>query len=244
MKKQTLRKTKTQYLQIVYNDIQAGKPVKNIQKDLLSIHPPVDSSPLLAIALHLAKKSKINVKDIYRANIQANKIISQELVKNESEAKQEILSNYLKQNRADKKLVYVCSFHDDCAIDHQNWQGRMYIDQYWHNYDKTGEIAQWVKANNIQTVQKITNKPVWLITRPHCRHYFVAYTFQEIMSGNYKIPYSHEGKRGILQTGRANITLDYYTDRLKVLEGLKKTEEVKLAIDKTKLLITKWKGQH
>ena len=175
-------------------------------------------------------------------NYDMSKIVHSEVRKYESEQKIEILDNAWKENRLDGRIFYVASSHADSAKDHKDWQGCIYVDRYWHNYDTDGKLGEFIRRNNIRTVQWVTGAPVYFITRPNCRHYFTTYTVDEILGDKYHIPHRKIGDRRLQTPKEAN--LQYYQDRLRLYETLYKkhqTDILKKQIEKTKLLIAKWK---
>jgi len=239
------------------------KPVRDIHRDLfkVTINP---NKPLLAYCVKLTNRAKkldkgagqyygtggldvlaISLLNLFMTdatNYKAVKIINSEVRKFESETKAEILTNAWKENRKNGRIFYVASSHKDSAKDHAPWQGKIYVDRYWHNYDNTGELEKFIRDNDIKTVQWVTGAPVWFITRPNCRHYFETYTINQVLDGKYKIPHRKIGDRRLQTPREAN--LQYYEDRLRLLETMYRkfaTPNLKRQIEKTKLLIAKWK---
>jgi hypothetical protein len=74
-------------------------------------------------------------------------------------------------------IFYACSAHSKPAKDHADYQGKIYVDRYWRKYC-TGTVPEWImlaiedyiRENEIVSIQKIMGPPVWLCTRPFCRH--------------------------------------------------------------------------
>ena len=260
--KKNLLNQKNQYLSIIYNDTIKHKPIREIHRDLLkaTINP---NKVLLGYMMKLANRAKkldkgagqyyesgldvlaIAILDLYsrRAiNYQASKIVHYEVRKFESEQKVETLENAWKENRMNGRIFYVASRHKDSAKDHEPWQGKLYVDRYWHNYDTDGKLTKFIRDNDIRTVQWVTGAPVWFITRPNCRHYFTTHTIDEVLNGKYKIPTHKIGDRRLQTPADAN--LQYYEDRMKLLVSMYKkypTPNLKRQIDKNKILIAKWK---
>lgn len=72
-------------------------------------------------------------------------------------------------------VFYIAAYFGDCAKDHANYQGKIYVDQDWESNapkDRIDEIKDYIRTNKIMTVQEIMGDPVYLTTRPNCRHYF------------------------------------------------------------------------
>jgi hypothetical protein len=263
--KKKLLNEKNLYLAIIYRDILQHKEIRQIHKDLMKAEEKPNRR-LLQYNLYLAKRLKkldngpgkyyegiglaglaialITYLSVYKINNNEHKIINRELRESEANDKNKILNDSLELTERDKKIFFVASSHDDCAKDHQEAQGKVYVDQNWRKIIGNDEkVANYINSHNIDSVQYIINNPVYFITRPNCRHYFVRYSADDILSGNYRVPHHHIGPRGSLQSNR-KISLDYYEDRLKLYDKLYKiykTDELQAKITKTKILVKKWK---
>ena len=186
----------------------------------------------------------------------------------ETKNKKELINNTINQSRSYQvpQIFYLASSHGDCAIDHKNFQGKIYVDEKWESIIKEDElkkeIKKYINLHNVKTLQWVMDEPVWFITRPNCRHYIKPIPTEQVLSisvsdllFNNKMEVAI-GNRGVLQTishdtkkewyTKVNIqtTIDQYETRLKLHEDmykLTKSEIVKNAIYKDKLLIKKWK---
>lgn len=261
--KKNLLNQKNQYLTTIYSDTIKHKSIREIHRDLfrVTINP---NKPLLAYMIKLSNRVKkldkgagqyygeggldvlaVSILSLFSkqaVNYAASRIVHTEVRKFESEEKVKVLDNQWKENRLNGKIFYIASSHKDSAKDHEPWQGKIYVDRYWHNYDNTGELGKFIRDNDIKTVQWVTGAPVWFITRPNCRHYFETYTIEQVLNGKYKIPHRKIGDRR-LQTPR-DANLQYYEDRLRLLENMYRkfpTPNLRRQIEKTKILIAKWK---
>lgn len=187
--------------------------------------------------------------------------------KYEADFKDEIIKLEIKRNRhyIIPRVFYLASSHNDCALDHLNYQGKIYIDEKWKTIIKDDElrkkVANYVSQNNVKTFQWVIGKPVWLITRPNCRHYVKSLDTLDVMghsiaelTRNHKL-HTVEGKK-LTKTiwhpldkkwyKEANIKdiIKKYEERLeyhKSLWDVKKSQPVKRAMEKDRLLIQKWK---
>lgn len=241
------------------------KSVREIHRDLMKVtlNP---NKPLLAYAVKLSNRVKkldkgagqyygtggldvlavaiLNLFSKSAVNYTATIIVNSEVRKFESERKIEVLDNVFKENRLNGKIFYVASSHVDSAKDHEPWQGKIYVDRYWHNYDTDGKLAEYIRQNDIKTVQWVTGKPVWFITRPNCRHYFTEYSIDDVLNGKFKIPHRKIGDKRLKTP--ADVTADYYLDRLHLYQDMYnryKTPILKRQIEKTRILIAKWKKE-
>ena len=247
---------KNKLLTQVYKSTIEKKSVNDIHKELyeltikekstLSVKPLLKYSKAVAKQSHkfsgdslalllFFMKSAVN----YKSNLLINEMIRQD----DGKEKELLLKNAL--NGSSDKIFFIASQHNDCAKDHLQAQGKIYIDENYKKYDKDGQIEAFVNANHIQTVQYITGAPTWFITRPYCRHYFVRKSFEDVISGNYSIPTRQIGDRTFSTPSLASY--DYYTDRLKFLIHLNKAfpqPKLKILIEKTKILRSKWKKEY
>lgn len=104
-------------------------------------------------------------------------------------------------------IFYACSSHSKPAKDHADYQGKIYVDRYWRKYC-TGVMPDWmfaavedfIQKNEIISIQKIMGPPVWLATRPFCRHVFIPVNtlsvLTEVPETYIKKTYARPTKRG------------------------------------------------
>lgn len=82
---------------------------------------------------------------------------------------------------ADAGIVfYICDSYADCAKDHADYQGKIY-----YNADaKLNEaVESYIRANNIMSMQEVSGAPIYLTTRPNCRHNFHAISTDQVLGG-------------------------------------------------------------
>lgn len=97
--------------------------------------------------------------------------------------KEEKLKQGLKDNRDQTVpiIFYLSSWHDHCADGHQDYEGKIYVDKYWKStMEKHPEllwmipgITAYIRNHKVQTIQGITHGEPYLVTRPHCKHFFI-----------------------------------------------------------------------
>lgn len=82
-------------------------------------------------------------------------------------------------------IFYLASEHPDCADDHKNYQGKMYIKSNWKSIIKQDElipkIETFINNKRMMTIEEVIEKPVWFSTRPNCRHYFTPITIKQAL---------------------------------------------------------------
>ena len=209
-----------------------------------------------------------------------NSIVYKQAREKEGKQKEEIIEKMVDKNRWDvthkvfdgedkilsAKIIYLASSHLDSALDHKDYQGKMYVDKNWEmllkDYPKTKALVkQFIEKKNIKTFQWVIGKPVWFITRPNCRHYFKPITLEQALDNSESAllkkfnmlhatgyenmkPIKTDGKGVYTRENIENI-IKKYKQRLYFHEGLYKvnpTDLMKGYIDKDKLLIKKWQS--
>ena len=148
-------------------------------------------------------------------------------------------------------IFYLCSFHKDCAADHLDYQGKIYVSEDWKarcmDYDHA-KIAAYIKNHNVQTIEWVLGEPVWMTTRPNCRHYFVSVGVEEVLHNSVKKLLkandliSDSGERD-----NAYYTYREYYERLRMLLELRNSVpclELEEDIKRTRSLIRKWANKN
>lgn len=114
-------------------------------------------------------------------------------------------------------VFYVCSKHSKPAPDHADFQGRIYVDKFWRSKVDSylfRAIEAYIKNHQIVSVQKIMGPPVYMTTRPYCKHYFIPVdTYEVLHSSQNRIVEMHGIHRPKLYTAD-----DYYDLRKKVYQ--------------------------
>lgn len=146
-------------------------------------------------------------------------------------------------------IFYLCSTHVNPAKDHADWEGKVYVSEDWENRvspDQHSQVGAYIRNHKVQTVEWVTGEPVYLVTRPNCKHYFVEVSIEEVLGNSVrKLLKAHD----MYMQDEKEITYEYaqyrnYYDRLKVLTYLHRmfdAEELNTDITKTRKLARKWK---
>ena len=245
-----LTKLKNKYLAIIYKGVLEKKTVKQIHQDLYNatINKAVISKDLLNYAIKLSNKSKKLDNNEERAVVAGNilpllldskakKIINLDLRNMESKQKTAIIKEFINENRAEGRWYYLASSHNDCAKDHKPYQGKIYVDEKAPEKYKQG----------YKTIQWVLDSPAYFVTRPNCRHFFVSIENNDTKSNPQYLKqkyqtHSNEGDRSF--STPAKEAVKEYQEKLAVLKTLYAqypTEKIKRMIDKTELLLKKWK---
>jgi hypothetical protein len=82
-------------------------------------------------------------------------------------------------------VFFLCSEHSDSADDHAQYQGKVYISDNWRSKitdpEITRKIEDYISKHNTMTVEQVKGEPVWLTTRPNCRHFFTPITLNQAL---------------------------------------------------------------
>lgn len=192
---------------------------------------------LLAVAL-------LDLFNREKSNDKAKKVINHQIDNAAEQEKLDTLDNFIDNSRKNEEWFYLASSHNDCAEDHKAYQGRLYVDN-----KAPEDVMDYARKRGLLTMQWVTGKPVWFVTRPYCRHYFVSLRLDQVKDKSLKkLRRKHKTHTKVgnldLQTP-AKRALAEYEDRLRWLRSLYRefpSRKLKTEIDKTALLIKKWKN--
>lgn len=99
-------------------------------------------------------------------------------------------------------VLFLCNEFGTCADDHRPYQGKVYVLENWRNLvssDKIDKYTDYIQKNDIQTLESIKGAPVYLGTRPNCRHTFTPITFEQATNKNQTLK-----DLGLSAKGKAN----------------------------------------
>lgn len=81
------------------------------------------------------------------------------------------------QLKDSESVFFMCSKHYPVASDHKGYQGKLYVNQSWRNLVQGRyyrAVSEYIKNNEVVTIQSVMKNPPYLITRPNCRHKLVV----------------------------------------------------------------------
>lgn len=81
-----------------------------------------------------------------------------------------------------KTPFFLASSHANPAKDHKDWEGRMYYDEAYRDYCTESEadhVAAIIKQGNLHSAQWVVGEPVYLCTRPNCKHFLIPISLDE-----------------------------------------------------------------
>ena len=175
--------------------------LKDLKKELVLFIGTVRLTPTeinelwqLCVYLYnsMSKKVRGNRTDNSRVYESMRKFIPfLEKIKNEIGKSVEVRDKkkYL-DNLTDKGIFYLCSSHTDCAKDHLDYQGKMYVSTDWRDRcpdaDTRKRVRAYIRNHKCKTIEEIVGAPVYMTTRPNCRHYFMRMDIEEVMHSSVK----------------------------------------------------------
>lgn len=173
---------------------------------------------------------------------------------------QDVSNQVIKSGKENHIVFYLCNFYGDCAKDHADYQGKYYYDEDWTSFgfdeETTEKISNYISRNRLLSVQFVRDSPVYLTTRPNCRHNLIPVSIDQVLDnsainltkklniheGTYK-PEHYEK----MQQQRKNelIIRNYKAERNQNIEIYKQnpSELVKRQIERTNSLTKKWEAQ-
>lgn len=102
------------------------------------------------------------------------------------------IKNTLQKNRglAVPIVFYICSQHGNAAEGHKPYQGKVYVDRFWKSvYQASGQpeflikaIEKYIARNDIKTIQWVMGPPVYMVTRPYCKHFFTPVSTLDVLT--------------------------------------------------------------
>ena len=121
-------------------------------------------------------------------------------------------------------VFMVCSKHKSPAEDHKDYQGKIYVDRFWRtkvDAEMQKKIEAYIKNHKVLTVQYIIGEPVYMTTRPYCKHYFIPVSTAHVLSTSYKKVVEETG----LHSHKWYTRKDYFNLRKKVFDNVDKILE-------------------
>lgn len=121
------------------------------------------------------------------------------------------------QLREPQNIFFCCSTHNNPAEDHKDYQGKIYVDRFWRTKvpgRMYRAVESYIRNHQTVTLQEIQGSPVYLCTRPYCKHYFIPIpTYTVLHSSPKKIAAEYSKIY-------AERTYDYYKMRSQVFAKL------------------------
>ena len=237
-KRDTLRDVKKEILRVRLNDDEKNE----MWKFALMFH-----KHCIAAAARVVDEG-IRAKNVYTVLRKDTPILEHQ--KNELANRVEYRSKMSELRKAfqDSDKFYYCTAHKNCAAGHRDYQGKV----YYRRLDNYSDAEMdFIRENDLMAVEDVVDRPVWLVTRPNCKHKLVPVSFEtaqnHILDGEIPIVTDEKKEKDIsYEEGQL---LDYM-DRLKMLVSVKKVYkdaevelpgQMKLDIARTRKTVLSWK---
>ena len=163
---------------------------------------------------------------------EATKMVNRAERASTARRKNKLIKETLKENRGQRLPVvfYLCSYHEKPALDHKDYQGKLYIDRYWRSavlqYSELAwleaPIDAYIKNHKIQTMQEVVGDKPYLTTRPYCKHFFIPVDIWTVLTSSLSaIKREHpEAVQGTGKKSHRQYRRDYYKLRDNIRKGL------------------------
>lgn len=180
--------------------VSKSRTLKELRDTVLSI--PLLNSREKAFIFNVCKKKlgrKLSNKDIHDITVAYHKAVEH----NNSRARLHNLGVDMRSSRDSGRVFYLLSWHNKPATDHAPYQGKIYVDKYWKSVTNDNhKIRSYIRNHNTLTVQDIIKEPVYMLTRPYCRHRFIPLDNSEVLNNSLnKVKELHNEGRMLSKKG-------------------------------------------
>ena len=173
----------------------------------------------------------------------------------------EVAEKQLKYGANAGIVFYLYNSMQDCAKDHQDYQGQYYYDARWESFDLKQDvkdkIAEYISSKKMMSVQEVEGPPVFLGTRPNCRHKKISVSIEQALGipadkleNELGISYGYFKKDKYIATAehrKNERNIREYRDRMNQYKELTKQDPInqnyKLEIVRNRKLIKKWEAK-
>ena len=184
--------------------------------------------------------ARIGDPEYYKRNTvlaEATKVMNQVERNNTARTKKKIIKDTLRDNREQRLpvLFYLCSYHEKCALDHKEFQGKLYVDRFWKSsLEKYPDlwwlvepVQSYIRNHDIMTIQEVTNSKPYLITRPYCKHFFTPIDIWTVLTSSLSaIKREHpESVQGTGKKSPRKYREEYYELREKIRNEIDKEKD-------------------
>lgn len=127
------------------------------------------------------------VSAVLTKRVNYDKVLSTMKKVNRNNQRRNNVSNTKDMLKDTDNIFFICSKHNNPAVDHKDLQGKIYVDRFWRT-KCSGKVyravSDYIKANNIMTVQEVMQGPYWLITRPNCKHRLIPLEVSAVLDAS------------------------------------------------------------
>ena len=218
---------KVKMIKLIYDAVQAGTPENQV---MLKIRDMIKSIPDFNIRekawlyrtvkraadLMYVQEGRLENSQIKNYSVRLNKI---EEHANSRKRKMNLVTE-MRDNRARGGVFYMTSIHSNPAEDHKDYQGVIYVDRFWRSVleddtETRDKVEAYIRNHDTMTVQEVCGPPVYMITRPYCKHFFIELDTDEVLGSSVnKIRKEHSEVN--VRTHNINYRKKYYKFREKI----------------------------
>ena len=132
------------------------------------------------------------VRESYIRNNQLVKIRNRVAYTVEKREKHDYLWEKFHENQENDHYspFFLASAHQNPAKDHADWEGKMYFDEDWEKFVQNdadqARIRAYIRNHDLKSVQWVVGEPVYLVTRPNCKHYLMNIPIDDVLSSSVK----------------------------------------------------------
>lgn len=204
-------------------------------KLLLQKDTALDNKEKSILFKYFKELSRVGTPEYLSRNLviqEATKMVNRAERASTARRKNRIIKETLRDNRNQRLPVifYLCSYHEKAALDHKDYQGKLYVDRYWRSavlqYSELSwleaPIDAYIKNHKILTMQEVVGDKPYLTTRPYCKHFFIPVDIWTVLTSSVQaIKREHpEAVQGTGKKSYRQYRQDYYKLRDNIRKGL------------------------
>lgn len=103
---------------------------------------------------------------------------------------QEIGEQQLETGKNANVVFYISNVFGDSADDHADYQGKIYYDDRYKTFNLNAniktQIKEFIARERLKSIQWVRDKPVYLTTRPNCRHTLTPISIDQALGNKPK----------------------------------------------------------
>lgn len=203
----------------------------------------------LADAIYEAVQKGIDAEKTIRVNNRTWSYKAYMEMNARTTVQQSIGDKQLEIGKQTKQVFYLCNVFTDSADDHAKYQGKMYYDDRWKTFiaKKAQERIQGViNQKKMKSVQWVKDEPVYLTTRPNCRHRLTPISLDQATQSSAKVLKDLKLTRKTYKSDNYKaLQKQRYNERMirKYKARAEKNEKLGYSTKKDKALVRQWQSK-
>lgn len=165
------------------------KKVRDIIKDIPDFNIR-EKARLYVAAKKMIIQAVMQEGDLYKKQLRRFEIDCNKVTEHKNaRMRKDDLKIKMRFRRAGGQVFYLCSEHPNCAKDHKDYQGKIYVDRFWRNTleddpEMLKAVEAYIKNHDIKTVQWVCSDPVYMIRRPYCKHKMIPLDLKTVLKNS------------------------------------------------------------